>query len=190
VIPFNHFDFLAHYYDRFMRSDTPARISGLLEVSVSGLLLDAGGGTGGKSFPLLKMVSGIVVADSSLGMVSEASKKPGLMAVCSETEHLPFKAGSFEMIMMVDALHHLNDYRLTANELWRVIKPAGRIVIEEPDIRTFAVKIMAVIEKLALMRSHFKSPQEIVEAFEDPNARVRIEVENSTAWIIIRKLSG
>jgi demethylmenaquinone methyltransferase/2-methoxy-6-polyprenyl-1,4-benzoquinol methylase len=190
MLPFNHFDFLAHYYDRLMKPDTSARFSQMLGLPISGLLLDAGGGTGGKSYPLLKLVSGIVIADSSIGMVTEAGKKPGLITVCSETEHLPFKSGTFAKIMMVDALHHVSDYRVTAKEMWRVLLPGGLILIEEPDIRSFAVKMMAVIEKLALMRSHFKSPRQIAHAFDNPNAKVSIEVENSTAWIVINKLDG
>ncbi len=56
---------------------------------------------------------------------------------------------------MVNALHHVCNQQETVNELWRTLQPGGRIVIEEPDVRTFAVKLFALGEKLALMRSHF-----------------------------------
>jgi ubiquinone/menaquinone biosynthesis C-methylase UbiE len=190
MMPFNHFDFLAPYYDRFIKPLDPAGFVTRLGLPVSGMLLDAGGGTGSKSYSVLELVSGIIVADSSRGMLTEAGKKAGVKPVCSETEHLPFIGGSFERIIMVDALHHVSDYRMTASELWRVLKPGGRIVIEEPDIRTFPVKMMATFEKLALMRSHFISPQEIAQVFSDSAATVTIEVDDSTAWIIIYKGAG
>jgi ubiquinone/menaquinone biosynthesis C-methylase UbiE len=184
---FNHFDFIAPYYDRFIKPSDPTKLSALSGLPVSGLLLDVGGGTGRKSYPLLKMVTGIVIADSSMGMLSQASKKGGLTTIGSESESLPFEDGSFERVIMVDALHHVLNYRSTASELWRVTKPGGRIVIEEPDIQTMPIKIMAIIEKLAMMRSHFISPQEIAISFDYPYARVNIEVEGSTAWIVINK---
>jgi demethylmenaquinone methyltransferase/2-methoxy-6-polyprenyl-1,4-benzoquinol methylase len=186
-MPFNHFNFLAPYYDRFLKPDDPSSFGARIGLPVTGMLLDAAGGTGGKSHLLLNVVSAIVVADSSMGMLHEASKKPGLKTVCTETECLPFMDRSFERIMMVDALHHVSDYRATAKELWRVLKPGGRIIIEEPDIRTLPVKILAAFEKLALMRSHFKSPKVIADTFDDPDASVEIVVENSTAWIVISK---
>jgi demethylmenaquinone methyltransferase/2-methoxy-6-polyprenyl-1,4-benzoquinol methylase len=187
MAPFNHFDFLAPYYDRFVKPTDLARFCALAGLPVSGRLLDAGGGTGKKSYSLMKMVTDIVIADSSMGMLSQASKKGGLKTVCTESEQLPFEDESFERVIMVDALHHVHNYRATADELWRVVKPGGRIVIEEPDIRTTPIKIMAIIEKLALMRSHFISPQKISDSFTYANARVNIEVEESTAWIVIKK---
>lgn len=186
-MPFNHFNFLAPYYDRFLSPGDPARFTERLGLPISGMLLDAAGGTGGKSYPLRDLVSAIVVADSSMGMLYEAGKNPGLKLVCAETETLPFLSGSFETIMMVDALHHVSDYRATAKELWRVLKAGGRIVIEEPDIRSLPVKVMAVFEKMALMRSNFKPPSQIADIFDNLAAFVSIEVENSTAWIVVKK---
>jgi ubiquinone/menaquinone biosynthesis C-methylase UbiE len=190
MAPFNHFDFLSPYYDRFIKYKDPTRFSILADLPAKGLLLDAGGGTGRKSYPLLGMVDGIIIADSSMGMLSQASKKGVFFTICCETEQLPFANESFERVIMVDALHHVADYRLTINELWRLVKPGGRIVIEEPDIRNSAVKIMAFIEKLAFMRSHFISPQKIAEIFHYHNSRVNIEDEAATAWIVVDKLAG
>jgi demethylmenaquinone methyltransferase/2-methoxy-6-polyprenyl-1,4-benzoquinol methylase len=90
---------------------------------------------------------------------------------------------------MVDALHHVYDYQATLSELWRVVKPGGRIVIEEPDIQTLPVKFMALLEKVALMRSHFISPQIIQENFRKLDVYARVETEGSTAWIVVDKPS-
>jgi demethylmenaquinone methyltransferase/2-methoxy-6-polyprenyl-1,4-benzoquinol methylase len=184
---FSHFDFLAPFYDRFIKTYDPTRLIAMAQLPVSGLLLDAGGGTGQKAYPLLKMLTGIVIADSSMGMLSQAVKKGGLITVCAETEQLPFKDESFERVIMVDALHHVSNYRTTAGELWRMVKPGGRILIEEPDIRMMPVKIMAILEKMALMRSHFISPREIAATFNYPNAQVKVDVEYTIAWITINK---
>jgi demethylmenaquinone methyltransferase/2-methoxy-6-polyprenyl-1,4-benzoquinol methylase len=184
---FNHFDVLAPLFDRSIAPDAKTRYTRIAGLPVSGNLLDVGGGTGRISHPLLPMVNKIVIVDSSIGMLTRASSKTGLHILCSESETLPFSAASFERVIMVDAFHHVSNHQNTAHELWRVLKAGGRIVIEEPDIRTVPVKVMAVVEKLALMRSHLRTPQEIADLFGYSNAIVNIEYENNTAWIVIDK---
>jgi len=186
--PFDHFDIFAPYYDRVIRAPDSERLRRIIDLAEDGRLLDVGGGTGRSSEIYKDSVKEIVIADSSIGMLSQAAKKKFLITVCSDSEQLPFADGTFERVIMVDALHHVKDYRRSLRELWRVLKPTGRIVIEEPDIRKFKVKCMAVLEKLALMRSHFISPMTIKENFSYPNCNVKIETDDINSWVIVDKL--
>jgi ubiquinone/menaquinone biosynthesis C-methylase UbiE len=186
----NHFDFLAPLYDRFIKPVDPSNLSKLIGLPVFGNLLDVGGGTGRISYPLRDLVTDIVIVDSSMGMLTQARRKGSFITICSNSEELPFEDESFERVIMVDALHHVIDYRETADELWRVVKPGGRIVIEEPNIQKITIKYVAIMEKLALMRSHFISPDKIKNAFCYPNASARIESEGPTSWIVIEKQGG
>jgi len=185
---FNHFDLVAPVYERFIKPIDPNRLVSLIGLPINGLLLDAGGGTGRISYTLRNWVNGIVIVDSSIGMLEQARIKTGIKTVCSNTEGLPFQNEIFERVIMVDALHHVSDINATLDELWRVVIPGGRIVIEEPDIQTFQVKILAIIEKLFLMRSHFETPQNIQKAFRDTKATHRIVREGVISWIIVDKL--
>jgi demethylmenaquinone methyltransferase/2-methoxy-6-polyprenyl-1,4-benzoquinol methylase len=187
MLGLDHFGILAPFYDRlirFQRADKLIRLAGL---PVSGRFLDAGGGTGRVAQALIGQAGQIVVADLSLGMLRQVVPKKGLRPLNSHTEALPFPAGSFDRIIMVDALHHVCDHWETACELWRVLKTGGRLVIEEPDIRTLPVKAVAIFEKLALMRSHFLSPTKIAALFPYGNARTRIEREGYNAWVVVEK---
>ena len=184
---FDHFDIIAPLYDRVFKIQEPENLIGYLNLPISGALLDAGGGTGRVSETMRELVSSIVIADLSIEMLRKADDKDGLKTICSHTEFLPFPDESFERILMVDALHHVCNHRETSNDLWRVLTRGGRIVIEEPNINVLSVKMLALAEKLALMRSSFIPPSRIQSLFDYPNAKTRIEIESYNAWIIIDK---
>src|SRR5574340_1560535 len=175
---FDHFDFLAPIYETFIPPKDPQEMWKFADLPTSGALLDAGGGTGRMAQFMNGKANPVVVADLSCRMLSEANRKAGLRPVCSRTERLPFADEIFARIIMVDALHHVYDQRRTLEELWRTLRRGGRLVIEEPDLRLFGVKLLALAEKLALMRSHFLSPPRIAEMLEKRNARGRIEARN------------
>ena len=188
---FDHFDFLAPLYEKFIQPKDPQEICALAGLPVAGALLDAGGGTGRIAQFLTGKASSVTVADLSCKMLREASRKDGLRPVCTHTEKLPFPDACFERIIMVDALHHVCSHRETAAELWRVLQPGGRLVIEEPDVRRWPVKLIALAEKLALMRSHFLSPPRIAALFRPyAGAKVHIEADQYIAWVILHKDSA
>jgi demethylmenaquinone methyltransferase/2-methoxy-6-polyprenyl-1,4-benzoquinol methylase len=186
---FDHFDFLAPFYETFIPPKDPQEIWNFADLPASGALLDAGGGTGRVAQFMRGKVDSIVVVDLSQKMLAETRQKDGLRPICSHTEKLPFADETFARIIMVDALHHVCDQRGTVDELWRTLQPGGRLVIEEPDLRLFGVKLLAIAEKLALMRSHFLSPPHIAELFHSPDARVLIETSKFNAWVIAEKES-
>lgn len=182
-MPLDHFDIIAPIYARVTYSalEKMRELGGL---PVQGRLLDIGGGTGRVASALLKDVDEVVIADVSMGMLRQAPRS-ALKPVCSHSESLPFPDNFFERVIMVDALHHVIDQPASAREMFRVLKPGGRIIIEEPDINTFAVKLIALAEKLLLMRSHFLSPVQIASLF--PGASAEIISEDASAWVVISK---
>lgn len=182
---FDHFDVLAPIYDRAIPFSRLELMLRMVDLPVEGILLDAGGGTGRVANALRPYVKQAFVVDFSRGMLAQAHAK-GLIGLHAPAEQLPFSSGTFDRIIMVDALHHVHQQNATVTELWRVLKPGGRLVIEEPDLRTWQVKIVAVVEKLALMRSHFLAPPQIAALFPS-SANVNISTEGYNAWVIVTK---
>jgi len=182
-MPFDHFDVIAPIYARVTYSglDKMRELAGL---PVKGRLLDIGGGTGRVASALLDDVDEVIIADVSMGMLRQTHRST-LKPVCSHSESLPFPDSFFDRVIMVDALHHVIDQPASAHEMLRVLKPGGRIVIEEPDINSFAVKLIALAEKLLLMRSHFLSPLRIASLF--PAGSTNIVTEDTSAWVVISK---
>jgi demethylmenaquinone methyltransferase/2-methoxy-6-polyprenyl-1,4-benzoquinol methylase len=180
---FDHFSAIAPLYARvtYSKVDVMREVAGL---PARGKLLDVGGGTGRVSLAIRELVDEIFVADVSFGMLKEAPR-PALKPVCGASERLPFAENAFERVIMVDALHHVIDHVDSVAEMFRVLKPGGILVIEEPDIRTFGVKWIALAEKLLWMRSHFLRPAEIANFFKSD--RTKIKAEDGTAWVIVQK---
>lgn len=185
-VPIDHFDVLARHYDRLIPFARLEKMIQVLALPARGTLLDAGGGTGRVAQALRAHMERVIVADISRGMLNEAARK-NLITTAALTERLPFADDVFERVLMVDALHHVVHQQATVHELYRVLKPGGRLVIEEPDVRTLTIKFVALAERLALMRSHFLSPPQIADLFNGLGAHIAIETEGYNAWVLVNK---
>jgi len=185
---FDHFSFVAPFYDQVLRAPDPERLRTLLALPIEGLLLDVGGGTGRVAYTLRGSAGRIVVTDLSASMLAQAARKEGIIPLRAHAERLPFPDASVERILVVDAFHHFCDQRAAAAELWRVLQAGGRLLVEEPNIEKIPVKAIALAERLALMRSRFFSPADMKSLFEALGAQVEVHTDHAlSAWVIARK---
>ena len=183
----DHFDIIASFYDRLVGPPDTSRLRRLLKLPAGGWMLDAGGGTGRVSNHIRTFVKGPVVSDLSQRMLAKAQKK-GIRSVRAHAERLPFADGFFDRILVVDAFHHFCSQHESISDLLRVLKPGGIMVIEEPDFTHKGVKILALIEKMLFMRSHFYSPEEIQGMILSRDVSAYIERDDRyTAWIVAEK---
>lgn len=182
------FDLIAPMYDRLISAPDPGKIIALLDLPTNGVLLDAGGGTGRMASHLRPHVEEIVLSDLSFSMLREAQTKPISGIVQASSHCLPFPDEYFDRILVVDAMHHFDHQQEVIKDLLRVLKPNGRLLIEEPDIRKFRAKIIWVMEKLLMMKSVFYTPEEIKAMVEAHGGSAYIEEDGLfTAWVVAEK---
>lgn len=93
----------------------------IVEQCQPGRTLEIGGGTGNLKSYLDDIVSSDIQASPWLDLVADAQR-------------LPFRAESFENIVMFDVLHHLERPRMFLECAARVLKPEGCIILCEPAI--------------------------------------------------------
>lgn len=180
----DHFDILAPFYDRLMGAPDVARLTQLLRLPSPGCLLDLGGGTGRVSSPLRRMVGRLVVCDVCERMLAKAREKK-LDVVRARSEALPFPDESFDRVLVVDALHHFADQPAAIGDIARVLKPGGRVVVEEFDANRIVVRMAALAEKIVLMQSRFFRPQDIRHMMRIHGLKAEIAVRHRfAAWVV------
>ena len=183
----DHFDLLAAVYEKLIPPPDPRVLGKLLDLAPVHALLDAAGGTGRVAGVFAAAVARAVVCDSSPRMLEQARRK-GLETVLAEVEAMPFADATFDRILLVDAFHHLRDQAASLRELLRVLKPDGRLVIEEPDVRRLPVKITAMLERLFLMRSRFETPSSMLRMIDEAEGVPTLAREDGfRIWLVVVK---
>ena len=99
-------------------------------------VLDIGCGTGALLMMIHEGKKGAKLSgvDLSEEMVKVAQAKLGNAAdlAVSDSENLPFKNGSFDLVLCTFSFHHHPNPTATFKEMNRVLSPEGRIIIADP----------------------------------------------------------
>ncbi len=183
----SHFNIAAPFYEHFIPPNLSDTLLRLLALEDGQWVLDAAGGTGRIGSLLGGRGRRVVVVDLAMKMLLQAHSKDGLLTAQVSTNQLPLAANCFDRILVVDALHHIQAQSATVRELWRVLKPGGRLVIEEPDIQRWTIKVLWFAEKLAGMYSHFLAPGEIMQLFHGVPSQLSSEQQDHTFWLVAEK---
>lgn len=95
-------------------------------------VLDVAAGTGTSAAALALPGVEVVAVDFSPGMIEVGRRKhPKIEFVQGDALALPFGAGEFDAVTMSFGLRNMKDPRKALKELYRVLKPGGRVVICE-----------------------------------------------------------
>ena len=120
----------------------------LSQVSVDGRILDNGCGIGN----LFEMVPAdrIVGLDLSTQMLKHAAKRSSRL-VLGNSQQLPFKDNSFDLVFCRSLLHHLPQPELAVKEMYRILKPAGEVVLADTNTSLLS----ALPRMIAVRGRHF-----------------------------------
>ena len=97
-------------------------------------VLDLGCGRGGVVELFWRDVRLAAGLDPDVPSLAE-HRAPGMPVVRGRGEHLPFAAGSFDLIVCLWVLEHLDEPEAVFKEVRRVLKPGGHFVFLTPNLR-------------------------------------------------------
>jgi len=95
-------------------------------------VLDIAAGTGTSSAAIAKHGADVIALDFSAGMVEVGRKRqPHLEFIVGDAEKLPFDDDEFDAVTISFGLRNVNQPKVALAEMFRVLKPGGRLVICE-----------------------------------------------------------
>ncbi|NRQ34940.1 class I SAM-dependent methyltransferase [Nonomuraea sp. NN258] len=96
-----------------------------------GQALDIGAAGGGNTRVLVEAGWDATATDFSHTAVDVARER-GLKAVQADARALPFESSGFDLVTAFDVLEHVQEDHLVAEEIARVLRPGGRVLIAVP----------------------------------------------------------
>lgn len=108
-------------------------------------ILDAGCGVGAFSQPLVEKntVYGVDFSAKSL----EFAAKRGLVTQVGDLGNLEFESGKFDLVVCIGVIQLIDDYRPILNELARVVKPGGTMLIQTLHKQSLQRKLVMLFEQ-------------------------------------------
>ncbi len=95
-------------------------------------ILDLAAGTGASSVALARTGASVTAADFSEGMLAEGGRRyPGIEFVHADAERLPFADDEFDAVTISFGLRNVEHPQVALAEMYRVMRPGGRLVICE-----------------------------------------------------------
>src|SRR3990167_7181795 len=183
-----NFNRLAPLYDSFHRG--AQRTAGMIVTSL-GLnkntsVLDLGGGTGRIAGLLIDYVREVTVLDSSSGMIEQCKRKnkKGVHCLVGDATSLPFAPESFDLVIMVDAFHHFQDKEKVMIEVRQVLRPQGKVLLEEFHPRRLKGFLVMLLERFFHTGSVFFEPEQLARYWQKAGFQVEIKNGNKGVYFL------
>lgn len=121
-----------------------------LGIEAEDTVLDLAAGTGTSSTAIDRAGARVVAADFSLGMMAEGRRRGAPVPfIGADAQHLPFADDSFDAAVISFGLRNVHSPRTALDEMVRVVRPGGRVVVCEFSTPTSSL-FRTVYEKYLL----------------------------------------
>ena len=124
-------------------------MSEYIDIRPSDILLDIGGNTGKITAAYSDNCREVVVLEPKHSIVEHGrSNRPRIKFVEGEAENIPLPDEHFDKVVASVSFHHFSDQDSALEEMKRVLKPDGKIIILEIDPNTLKGKCLKFCETL------------------------------------------
>lgn len=136
----NYFNSIAKEWNRirveYFKDELRERAINSVDIN-NKVIADLGAGTGFISLEIAKKANIVFSVDSSKNMLGELYKAVkdsnlnNIYPINSEVEDLPLFDDSIDLIFMNMALHHVENPDKAIKEIYRILKPGGKVIITD-----------------------------------------------------------
>jgi ubiquinone/menaquinone biosynthesis C-methylase UbiE len=159
----------------------------LLDPKRDDVILDVGGGTGRISEIIAKKSDEVFCLEPSSEKVEFAQRaRPEVKSFVATVEVIPFPDNYFDKVVVIMAFHHFQDQDKAIDEMKKVMRPNGRIVIQEIDPATRRGRFLRFFEtKIMRLGSKFYGPVELKSKLEAHELSAQINKEANRGYFVV-----
>ena len=127
---------------------------GIYQLFKDQVVLDVGCGTGFFTEKIAEIARQVYACEINFGNVNICrllSISPRICCLNADAQILPFTSGSFDSVFVNSMVEHLDDPEIFFNEVWRVLKPGGQLVMSvdiKPRVSWVLYRLTFLFDKM------------------------------------------
>ncbi len=144
-----------------------------LDINPDDILLDVGGNTGKITESYSKNCAEVVILEPKHRVVEYGKMhRPNIKFVEGGVENIPLPSEYFDKVVASASFHHFPNQDKGLEEIKRVLKSNGKMIIIEIDPNTSKGKKLKICESILHTRAHFYDPHQLREKVEGHGFKV------------------
>ena len=155
-------------------------MSEYVDIRSEDVILDIGGNTGKVTEAYSNNCKEVIVLEPKRNVVEYGkSRRPNIKFVEGEAENIPLPDAYFDKVVASASFHHFSDHDKALEEMKRVLKPDGKIIILEIDPNTRRGERLKFCETVFHTGAKLYQPAQLSKKIQAHNLEV-LSIDSTT----------